>query len=231
MRNIVAVVLLAMVMTSCQSSGDKKTELTTQKDKVSYAIGLNIGANMVRDSLDLDYAVLLQGIKDAWLDTSKRMMNLEEVKQTLMTWQQEMQTKQTERQRAAGERNRLDGEKFLAENKKESGVVTLPSGLQYKVITAGKGPTPKADQIVVTNYVGTLVNGQEFDSSIKRGQPAEWQVTGVIAGWSEALQLMKVGSKWRLFVPANLAYGDQGAGEVIPPGSTLIFEIELLSIK
>lgn len=230
MRHVV-LVLLAMVMTGCQSSDNKKTELTTQKDKVSYAIGLNIGANMVRDSLDLDYAALLQGIKDSWLDTSKRMMNLEEVKQTLMTWQQEMQTKQTERQRAAGEKNRLDGEKFLAENKKESGVVTLPSGLQYKVITEGKGPMPKANQTVATHYVGTLVNGQEFDSSIKRGQPAEFKVTGVMAGWTEALQLMKVGSKWRLFIPSNLAYEDQGYGDVIPPGSTLIFEIELLSIK
>src|SRR5437867_6204377 len=161
----VFVMLLGMVLVGCQSSESKKTELKTQKDKVSYAIGLNIGANMVKDSLDLDYGALLQGIKDSWLDTSKRMMNLDEMRKTLIAWQQEVQTKQAERARAVGEKNRQEGEKFLAENKKENGVVTLPSGLQYKVITEGKGPTPKANQTVVTNYVGTLINGQEFASS------------------------------------------------------------------
>ena len=230
MRKI-SVVLLVITMASCQSSGDKKTELKTHKDKLSYAIGLNIGMNMVRDSLDMDFAELLQGIKDASLDTSKRLMNEEEMRKTLMAFQQEMQNKQMERQHSVADKNRQDGEQFLAENKKESGVVTLPSGLQYKVITEGSGPRPKANQTVVTNYVGTLVNGQEFDSSFKRGQPAVFPVTGVIAGWTEALQLMKVGSKWKLFIPDKLAYGDQGGGETIPPGSTLIFEIELLSIK
>ncbi len=228
MKSVVAL-LLAVLIVGC--SGDKEVELKDQKEKVSYAIGLNIGSNMVKDSLDLDYAALLQGIKDASLDTSKRMMTLDDVRKTLMAWQQEMQKKQMDRQQAAGEKNRLEGEKFLAENKKEAGIVTLPSGLQYKVLVEGNGPKPKATQTVVTNYVGTLINGQEFDSSIKRGQSAEFPVTGVIAGWTEALQLMKVGSKWKLFVPSNLAYGDQGAGEVIAPGSTLIFEIELLGIK
>lgn len=225
------VVVLAIIMAGCQSSGDKKSELKTQKDKVSYAIGLNIGANMVRDSLDLDYPALLQGIKDAWLDTSKQMLNPTEVKATMMTWQQEMQTKRMDKQKSLGAKNREDGEKFLAENKKEPGVVTLPSGLQYKIITEGKGPSPKPTQTVTTNYVGTLINGHEFDSSYKHGQPAVFPCNGVIKGWTEALQLMKVGSKWKLFIPADLAYGDQGAGDVIPPGSTLIFEIELLGIK
>jgi len=228
MKTVVAV-LLAVLFVGC--SGDKKVELKDQRDKVSYAIGLNIGANMVRDSLDLDYAALLQGIKDAWVDSSKRMLTLAETQKTLMTWQQEMQAKQMEKQRAAGAKNREEGEKFLAENKKEPGIVTLPSGLQYKVITEGKGPSPKATQTVVTQYVGTLINGREFDSSYKHGQPAVFPVNGVIPGWTEALQLMKVGSKWKLFVPANLAYGDQGNGEMIAPGSTLIFEIELLSMK
>ena len=229
MRTI-AVTLLAILIAGCQS-GDKKTELKTEKDKISYAIGLNIGANMVRDSLELDYPALLQGIKDAWVDTSKHLMKLAEVQKCMMDWQQGMQAKQMERQHAAGETNRQDGEKFLADNKKEEGVVTLPSGLQYKVLKEGNGPMPKATQTVVTQYVGTLINGHEFDSSYKRGQPAEFPVNGVISGWTEALQLMKVGSKWRLFIPSNLAYGDQGAGETIPPGSALIFEIELLAIK
>lgn len=224
------VVLCAIAMAGCQSSGTK-TALTSQKDSVSYAIGLNIGANMVKDSLDLDYPALLKGIQDAWQDTAKRMMNFDGVRKTLMAWQQEMQAKQTAKQHATSEQNRIEGEKFLAENKKEEGIVTLPSGLQYKIITEGKGPSPKATQTVVANYVGTFINGHEFDSSIKRGQPAELPVSGFMAGWTEALQLMKVGSKWKLFVPANLAYGDQGAGDLIAPGSTLIFEIELLSIK
>jgi FKBP-type peptidyl-prolyl cis-trans isomerase FklB len=229
MRTVLAV-LLALVMVGCQS-GDKKTALTSQKDSVSYAIGMNIGGNMVRDSLDLDYSALLQGIKDAWVDSSKWLINMGGMQKCMMTFQQDLQAKKTEKQRAAGAKNREEGEKFLAENKKEAGVVTLPSGLQYKVISEGKGPKPTKDQKVVANYVGMLINGQEFDSSQKRGQPAEFPVMGVIPGWTEALQLMNVGSKWKLFIPPNLAYGDQGAGDVIAPGSTLIFEIELLSIK
>ena len=224
------VAVLAIVISGCQSSEVGKTDLKTHKDKVSYAIGLRVGANMVRDSLDLDYAALLQGIKDAWLDTSKQLMKPVECTETLATWNQEMQAKHVERQKAMGAKNREDGEKFLAENKKEPGVVTLPSGLQYKVITEGKGPTPKATETVTTNYVGTLINGHEFDSSYKHGQPAVFTVNGVIPGWTEALQLMKVGSKWKLFIPPDLAYGDQGAGDVIPPGSTLIFDLELLGI-
>lgn len=224
------VAVLAFVLSGCQSSGDGKIELKTHKDKVSYVIGLRVGANMVRDSLDLDYAALLQGIKDAWLDTSKQMMKPAECNETMATWQQEMQAKHVDRQKALGAKNREDGEKFLAENKKEPGVVALPSGLQYKIITEGKGPSPKAAETVTTNYVGTLINGHEFDSSYKHGQPAVFPVNGVIPGWTEALQLMKVGSKWKLFIPPELAYGDQGAGDVIPPGSTLIFELELLGI-
>ncbi len=224
------IVLCAAAMVGCDSGGTTNA-LTSQKDSVSYSIGLNIGANMVKDSLDLDYPALLKGIQDAWLDTSKRMMNFDGVRSCLMAWQQQMQAKQAGKQHAQSEKNRLEGEKFLADNKKEEGVVTLPSGLQYKIITEGKGPSPKANETVVANYAGTLINGQEFDSSVKHGQPAEFPLTNVIAGWTEALQLMKVGSKWKLFIPANLAWGDQGSGEKIPPGSTVIFEVELLAIK
>jgi FKBP-type peptidyl-prolyl cis-trans isomerase FklB len=129
------------------------------------------------------------------------------------------------------DKNQKEGEVFLAENKKKKGVVTLPSGLQYHVITAGTGKIPKATDTVTTHYRGTLIDGTEFDSSYKRGEPASFPVNGVIKGWTEALQLMKVGSKWQLFIPSNLAYGPQGAGQVIGPSATLIFEIELLSIK
>jgi FKBP-type peptidyl-prolyl cis-trans isomerase len=225
------VVVLLLVVSFVGCAGDKKVELKDDKSKVSYSIGLNIGANIVRDSLDLDYAALLQGIKDAWLDTSKHIMKPAEVQKCMMTWQQEMQAKQMAKMQSRGTKNREEGEKFLAENKKDPNVVTTASGLQYKVITAGKGPKPTKDQTVSVHYVGTLLNGQEFDSSIKRGQPLEFPVGGVIAGWTEALQLMNVGSKWKIFIPSNLAYGDQGAGETIPPGATLIFEVELLAIK
>jgi FKBP-type peptidyl-prolyl cis-trans isomerase FklB len=133
--------------------------------------------------------------------------------------------------KAVGEKNKKDGEAFLAENKKKEGVVTLPSGLQYKIVTAGIGKKPKSEETVTVNYRGTLIDGTEFDSSIKRGQPATFPCHGVIKGWTEALQLMPVGSKWQLFVPSELAYGAQGAGGIIGPDATLIFEVELLSIS
>jgi FKBP-type peptidyl-prolyl cis-trans isomerase FklB len=221
---------LAIAVVGCESSGDK-TALQSAKDTLSYAIGLNIGDTMVRDSLEVDFAALLQGIKDARADTSKRLMNRDQMRTALIAWQQGMQTRRMEQQQAAAGRNREDGEKFLEENKKEPGIVTLPSGLQYKVLVEGKGPRPTKDQIVVTHYVGALVNGQEFDSSHRRGEPAEFRVGEVIAGWTEALQLMTVGSKWKLFIPSSLAYGEHGIEGVIPPGSALIFEIELISIK
>ncbi len=215
----------------CQGTGQNPVTLENQKDKVSYSIGLNIGASISKDSIDINPAALLQGIKDARLDSSKRLMSKKEVQECMTAFQQQMMEKQTAMAKAASEKNVKEGEAFLEKNKKEEGVVTLPSGLQYKVLTAGNGPIPKKDQTVTTNYTGTLIDGTEFDSSVKRGQPATFAVSGVIPGWTEELQLMKVGSKWKLFIPANLAYGDRGAGTLIPPGSTLIFEIELLAIK
>jgi FKBP-type peptidyl-prolyl cis-trans isomerase len=145
--------------------------------------------------------------------------------------QTELRKKQDEKKHAAGEANKKDGDAFLAANKGKEGVVTLPSGLQYKILTAGKGPKPTADDSVVCNYRGTLINGTEFDSSYKRGEPATFPVGGVIKGWTEALQLMPVGSKWQLFVPSDLAYGERGPSPEIGPNSTLIFEVELLSIQ
>ena len=138
--------------------------------------------------------------------------------------------KREEEQKKLAEKNAKEGEAFFAENKKKEGIVTLPSGLQYKVIKEGDGPTPKATDTVSVNYKGTFIDGTEFDSSYKRNQPATFKVKGVIPGWVEALQLMKVGSKWQIFIPASLAYGDKGAGNVIGPNATLIFEVELLSI-
>lgn len=225
------IAVVAVVLAGCQGTGDKKVKLESQMDKVSYSIGLSIGKNLNRDSIVVNQAALLAGINDASADTSKRMMSDAQVQECMVAFQTEMSTKQQERAKFAAERNLKDGETFLAQNKQRTGVVTLPSGLQYEVITEGSGPTPRADQTVTANYRGTLLDGTEFDSSFKRGTPATFPVHGVIPGWVEALQLMKVGSKWKLFIPSNLAYGAQGAGNVIGPNATLIFEIELLSAK
>jgi len=202
---------------------------TSKKDKISYSIGMDIGTSLKRQGLDLNADELAAGLKDS-LSGGKTKLTGDEVKQILTDFQQEMQAKAQERTQQLSEKNKKDGEAFLAENKKKPGVKTLPSGLQYKVITDGKGPTPKETDTVSTNYKGTLIDGTEFDSSYKRGEPATFPVNGVIKGWTEALQLMKVGSKWQLFIPPDLAYGPRGAGQVIGPNATLVFEVELLSI-
>jgi len=215
--------------------------LKTQKDKASYAVGLNVGRNLGaqlhQQSVELDQAILLRGVKDA-LAGGKTLLTDDEVKAVLTQLQTEVRTRQQEKMKAeqekmkvAAEGNKKEGEEFLAANKTKEGVVTLPSGLQYKILTEGTGPKPAAADTVSCNYRGTLLNGTEFDSSYKRGQPASFPVTGVIKGWTEALQLMPVGSKWQLFIPAELGYGDRGAGADIGPGATLIFEVELLSIQ
>jgi FKBP-type peptidyl-prolyl cis-trans isomerase FklB len=214
-----------------QVSAEEKLVLKNQKDKVSYAIGLNIGKNLANDlkkqSIDIDSNLLTKGIQDA-LAGAKPLLTDQEIQETMIAFQKEMMAKWEE----VGKKNRADGEAFLAENKKKEGVKTLPSGLQYKVIKAGTGKKPKADDTVTVNYQGTLINGTEFDSSYKRGQPATFPVSGgIIPGWTEALQLMGEGAKWQLFIPSNLAYGERGTSGIIGPNATLIFEIELVSIK
>jgi FKBP-type peptidyl-prolyl cis-trans isomerase FklB len=208
--------------------------LKTQQEKASYAIGANIGRGMKKDGVQIDSRVLGRGISDA-LAGRKLAMTDEEMQAALTTLQAEVRKKLEAEAAAAAAANKAAGEQFLAANKSKEGVVTLPSGLQYKILKAGTGPKPTAADQVECNYKGTLVDGTEFDSSYKRGQPATFPVGQVIKGWTEALQLMPVGSKWELFVPSNLAYGERGAGQrgadVIGPNSTLIFEVELLSIK
>jgi FKBP-type peptidyl-prolyl cis-trans isomerase FklB len=202
----------------------------TQKDKVSYAIGMNVGSTLHRQGVDIDPKVLQQGLQDA-LAGGKTLLSEEEEHAVLTELQADMRKKQQEKMQQAGEANKKEGEAFLAANKAKDGVVTLPSGLQYKIITSGTGPKPTASDSVVCNYRGTLIDGKEFDSSYKRGQPATFPVSGVIKGWTEALQLMPVGSKWQLFVPSELGYGERGTGADIGPNATLIFEVELLSIQ
>jgi FKBP-type peptidyl-prolyl cis-trans isomerase len=204
--------------------------LPTQKDKVSYAIGMNIGTNLHRQSVDVDPKLLQQGLHDA-LSGGKTLLSEDEARAALTEFQTEMSKKQQDKMQQAGEANKKEGDAFLAANKSKEVVVALPSGLQYKILSAGTGPKPAASDSVVCNYRGTLIDGKEFDSSYKRGQPATFPVGGVIKGWTEALQLMPVGSKWQLFVPSELAYGDRGTGADIGPNATLIFEVELLSIQ
>ncbi len=222
--------VLGFTLLAGQVYAEEQTALKSEKEKVSYIIGVNIGRNLKAQSIEVDPDLITKGLKDS-ISGAKLLMTDDEIKATMTAFQQEMMQKHEEETKKLAEKNKAEGEKFLAENKKKEGVKVLPSGLQYKVITEGKGKTPKLTDTVTVNYKGTLVDGTEFDSSYKRGQPATFPVNGVIAGWTEALQLMKEGSKWEVFIPANLAYGDKGAGNVIGPNATLIFEVELISVK
>jgi FKBP-type peptidyl-prolyl cis-trans isomerase FklB len=224
-----AAVMVGLV--GCQSTGDKNVKLESKQDKISYSIGMSVGKNLRRDSISVVPDAFLRGVLDAALDTSRHLLTAAQIQETLMEFQKDLQTKQMENARVAGEKHAKEGEVFLAENAKKPGVVTLPSGLQYKVITEGKGASPKASSTVTTQYAGKLLDGTEFDSSYKRGEPATFPLGGVIKGWQEALQLMKPGAKWELYIPANLAWGEQGSGAVIPPNATVLFTVELISVK
>ena len=213
------IVMLGILFLVSQVNAEEKLVLKNQKEKVSYIIGIDIGGNLKKQSIDIDPNILAKGIQDA-LGGAKSLLTDQEMQETMVAFQKELM-----------EKHKKQGEDFLAENKKKEGVKTLPSGLQYKVIKAGTGKKPKLDDTVTANYRGTLIDGMEFDSSYKRGQPATFRVSGVIPGWTEALQLMEEGAKWQLFVPSNLAYGQRGAGKVIGPDTALIFEIELVSIQ
>jgi FKBP-type peptidyl-prolyl cis-trans isomerase FklB len=204
--------------------------LKTQKQKASYAMGMNFGTGLRKQSIDIDPAILARGLRDAF-SNGKTLLTEDEARAILTQLQADLRVKQQEAAQLAGEANKKQGLAFLEANKTKEGVVALPSGLQYKVLQEGTGAKPAATDQVVCNYRGTLLDGTEFDSSYKRGQPATFPVTGVIKGWTEALQLMPVGSKWQLFIPAELAYGERGAGGQIGPNATLIFEVELVSIK
>ena len=208
---------------------DADLPFETKTERISYCIGVDIGSNMKRQGVEIDPEILAKGLSDALFD---REVLIDEDKrhEILMAFSNEIRQEQQRRLKEMAEANQKAADAFLAENAKKEGVVTLPSGLQYKVIAEGDGPTPKRTDTVSTHYRGTLLDGTEFDSSHNRGQPAKFPVGGVIRGWTEALQLMKVGSKWHLFVPPALAYGERG-GRNIEPNSALIFEIELLGIE
>lgn len=217
------IVVLGILFLVSQVNAQEKLVLKNQKEKVSYSIGLNVGRNLGSDlkkqSIDIDPNMVAKGIQDA-LSGANPLLSNEEVQETMVAFQKEMSEKQKQR-----------GEAFLAENKKKEGVKTLASGLQYKVVKAGSGKKPKLNDTVTVHYRGTLIDGTEFDSSFRRGKPATFPVSGVIPGWTEALPLMGEGAKWQLFIPPKLAYGEPGAGGLIGPNATLIFEVELISIQ
>jgi FKBP-type peptidyl-prolyl cis-trans isomerase FklB len=210
-------------------AADEPAGLATDNDKASYAIGVNIGRNFKSESLELNTNAFIQGFRDAF-SGGKLQLTDEQSQQALDAFKKTLAAKQEAAAKVLGEKNKQEGEKFLADNAKKDGVKTLPSGLQYKILKAGDGKKPAADDIVKVQYRGTLINGTEFDSSYKRNEPATFPLARIIPGWREALQLMPVGSKWQLFVPPSLAYGEDAPPE-IGPNATLLFEVELLSIE
>ena len=220
-------VLLGTVLAA--SAADSST-FKDAKDKTSYMLGMQIGKQLKQSGAEINPDMYLNGLKDA-LSGGKTLLTDEEARQAMMAFQTEMRAKQQEKRKAEGEKSKKEGEAFLAENKKKEGVKVTPSGLQYKVVTTGSGPKPTTNDSVIAHYRGTLIDGTEFDSSYKRGEPTTFAVTGVIKGWTEALLMMNVGSKWQLFIPSDIAYGDFGRPPTIPAGATLLFDIELIAIK
>ncbi len=220
---LLSYITLCLLTTPALAADVAKIE--TDKQKLSYAFGYNVGQKIKQEIADLDEAAFGQAIHDAMTEAASRLSSTET--QTIVA---DFQKKRQEEIQKAGEKNLKDGKEFLAANKKKKGVVTLPSGLQYKILKSAKGEKPTATDSVVAHYRGTLINGKEFDSSITRGEPATFPVAGVIPGWQEVLPLMPMGSKWQVFIPSELAYGARGPGGLIGPNETLIFEIELLKI-
>jgi len=229
MANRLVMILIAGFLAGSAVAQDAPA-LKSQKEKLSYALGMDLGNQFRKQATDVDPALLYQGLKDA-LAGGKTLLTEEEARAAIAVLQNELAKKQAEAAKILAEKNKKEGEAFLAANKGKEGVVVLPSGLQYKILKQGEGPKPAADDTVVCHYRGTLVDGTEFDSSYKRNQPVPFVVKGVIKGWTEALQLMTVGSRWQLWIPAELAYGERARGNIIGPNSTLIFEVELISIQ
>ena len=249
MRSIlILVAAITLFVSSCQQAGEQKTkpaenkeitkaDLKTEDDNISYSLGFSMGSRFIRDGLDINLEIFQEGVKDGFTG-SKQILNEEEVQKTMMALQQKMMAKrqaehmkEMEERKNLGEANKEKGEKFLEENKAKEGVITLESGLQYKILKKGTGASPKATDTVKCHYKGTTIDGEEFDSSYKRGEPATFALNKVIKGWTEGLQLMKEGGKWEFFIPPELAYGAMGSGPQIGPNEVLIFEVELLGIE
>ncbi|MFH1194173.1 MAG: FKBP-type peptidyl-prolyl cis-trans isomerase [bacterium] len=230
MKTYLSAVLMFLLSVNLFSQDNKitKDSLITLEQKVSYSIGQDIGTNFKMQGIDIITDILSQGVKDAMADTS--LLTEDEMNAVLNEFQQIVAQKQEAKRKVEAEINIKEGDDFFAQNKTKEGVVTLPSGLQYKVITKAEGPKPADTSKVTVHYRGYFIDGKEFDSSIKRNQPATFPVKGVIKGWTEALMLMSVGEKWELYIPYQLAYGEFGKQPVIPPAKALLFEVELISI-
>jgi FKBP-type peptidyl-prolyl cis-trans isomerase FklB len=249
MRSIlILVAAITLFVSSCQQAGEQKAkpsetkeitkaDLKTEDDNISYSLGFSMGSRFIRDGLEINLEIFQEGMKDGFTG-SKQILTEEEMQKTMMALQQKMMAKrqtdhmkEMEERKNLGEANKEKGEKFLEANKAKEGVITLESGLQYKILKKGTGASPKATDIVKCHYKGTTIDGEEFDSSYKRGEPATFALNKVIKGWTEGLQLMKEGGKWEFFVPPELAYGEMGSGPHIGPNEVLIFEVELLGIE
>ncbi len=225
---LITLLSVAFLFSVCYA--DEKLDLKDQKDKESYSLGYQFGQNLKSQGVDINLDIYTSGIRDA-LGGKDSLMSQEEIRATIEELQKRVMAARQKELKEEAEMNLAESKAFLEENKKKEGIKTLPSGLQYKVLVEGSGKTPKSTDTVTVHYRGTLINGSEFDSSYKKGQPSTFQVNSVIRGWSEALQLMKGGSRWQLFIPPGLAYGERAVGGQIPPNSTLIFEVELISVK
>ncbi|MFL6530449.1 MAG: FKBP-type peptidyl-prolyl cis-trans isomerase [Chthoniobacterales bacterium] len=223
-------IVLAGILLAAPAFAQQSAPLKDDKEKVSYSIGLDIGSTFKKQYMDIDTDVLMRGLKDG-LSGAKPAMSEEEIKATMTAYSKTMMEKAAQRNKESAGANLEKGQKFLEENKTKEGVKTTASGLQYKVLKEGSGASPKETDTVVTNYRGTTIDGKEFDSSYKRNEPATFPVNRVIKGWTEALQMMKPGAKYQLFIPPNLAYGERGAGQDIGPNETLLFDVELLEVK
>ena len=224
------VAVLGVLLAVSLANAEENLVLKDQRDKISYTVGVDIGNSLKKLPVEVNLAIVVRGITDA-VSANTLMMTEEEIRETTMALQKELMAKHAEQMKVVGEKNKKEGEMFLAANKKKEGVITLPDGLQYRVLKAGTGKTPTDDDTVTVHYRGTLTDQTEFDSSYRRGQPATFPVKGIILGWREALKLMKEGAKWEIFIPPDLAYGESGAGGQIGPNATLIFEVELISIQ
>ncbi|MAZ39860.1 MAG: hypothetical protein CMF49_07035 [Legionellales bacterium] len=231
LRNL-SLIVVGMLATSTVFAASSQASMTpkTQQDQLSYTIGVDLGKNLKSQNLSINADMLAEGVKDA-LAGSKLKLTDTQMKTALQNFQQKMAKKQQEEFKQVSEDNAKAGADFLAKNKKEKGVVVLPNGLQYKVVKAGNGTPPKANDSVTVDYEGKLVNGQVFDSTYKRGKPATFKVSQVISGWQQALKMMKPGAEWMLYIPSDLAYGKQGVGGPIGPNETLIFKVHLISVN
>jgi FKBP-type peptidyl-prolyl cis-trans isomerase len=229
MKTTLMTVLAVGLLAGLVRGAEDKPAFKDPKEKASYSIGANWGSSLKRQEVEVDLEAIIKGLRDGL--AGKSVLTEPELREALTALNQEIRAKMEEKRKHLAETNKQEGEKFLAENKTKAGVITLPSGLQYKVLAEGSGESPKSNDVVTANYRGTLIDGTEFDSSAKSGQPLVRPANMLIKGWTEALQLMKPGAKWQLFIPPDLAYGERGSSAQIGPNATLIFEMELVSFK